>query len=208
MVAGRIHRALVGVDSGLVSSRLCGGVGARVEGARAALRGSDMEAGGRSNGSARSRLHRGHRANRYLIGLLSGLGENRSALRIDEHGTLHLHGNRACRRRTRKGAFHGLRLGAIQNTHVVELVGVYSDSCLLCGTTGGKILMAHGRDAGGAVDVGDVGDIGYVDDVHIGVLDVNAAALLHVGDVDPVNVAGTGVIPGAVALAGTEGEPC
>lgn len=92
-----------------------------------------------------------------------------------------------------------LNLRTGDHLHMVELIAVHDDRRGARRTAGCEVVMAHGRDADGAVDVGDIDHI----DIHVSSLHVNDPSLSDVGDVDLVDVAGAGVIPGVVRLART-----
>jgi hypothetical protein len=89
--------------------------------------------------------------------------------------------------------------------NVLDLSRVNPDGDGLGVVTGSEIFLPHGGDARSAVDVGHIRHIGHIRDV--GVLDVDHARLVDVGDVDLVNVGRAGGIPGVVSLARTEREP-
>jgi len=59
-------------------------------------------------------------------------------------------------------------------------MGIDLDGGLTRGPSGGKVVGAHGSDSGGAIDVSDVRDVGDIHDVHVGLFNVNPAALADV----------------------------
>ena len=161
------------------------------------------DAAGQSPNDGRSLDRRLHRfcARRGLDELALLVDEGR-AFNPDWYGP----GGRRLDKRT--GGGPGLR--TVQHLHMVELTHIHCHGGLASRAPGGKVVLAHCSGAGGAIDVcnvGDIRDVGDVHDIHVGLFDVYAAALAHVGDVDLVDITGAGVVPGPVRLTRTEREP-
>lgn len=130
-------------------------------------------------------------------------------MRIDEDRALNRNRDRAGRRSD--GCLPGrcnFRTG--EHLDVLHLAGIDLDGSLRCRSAGSHVLPAHRRYSIRLVDVGNViniGDVVYGHVVHVVILHVDGATLLNIGDVDLVDVAGAGPIPGMVSLARTQREP-
>ena len=85
-----------------------------------------------------------------------------------------------------------------------QLAGSDLDRDCSGGTAGGEIRLVHRGYAGGAIDVGHIGD---VDDVDVVDLHMDHGGFVDVGDVDLVDVLGSAGVPGAIGFSGTERKP-
>jgi hypothetical protein len=132
-----------------------------------------------------------------------GLGRDRKSLGVNQNGARGLHRHRTSRRVTKGGLRSWCNFGTGHHLNMSQLLRVDTNGCLRSIAAGGEVrLPDHGHV--GAVDVGDVCDVG---DIHVRVLYVDIAALLNVGDIHAVDIARAAAIPGMICLAWPEREP-